>query len=85
VEGFAFQQETKFMSREIPKPFLIAKHDDGAFRLTLRNTRFNSWGYPLTDSTPVDETFKSPLPPAPMPRSIMAPSPASSPPSKRTR
>jgi hypothetical protein len=59
VEGFAFQQETKFMSREIPKPFLIAKHDDGAFRLTLRNTRFNSWGYPLTDSTPVDETFKS--------------------------
>lgn len=47
------------MSREIPKPFLIAKADDGAFRLTLRNTRFNSWGYPLTDSTPVDETFKS--------------------------
>ena len=47
------------MSREIPKPFLIAKQDDGAFRLTLRNTRFNSWGYPLTDSTPVDETFKS--------------------------
>jgi hypothetical protein len=47
------------MSREIPKPFLIAKHEDGAFRLTLRNTRFNSWGYPLTDSTPVDESFKS--------------------------
>jgi hypothetical protein len=47
------------MSREIPKPFLIAKADDGAFRLTLRNTRFNSWGYPLTDSTPVDESFKS--------------------------
>ncbi len=47
------------MSREIPKPFLIAKQDDGAFRLTLRNTRFNSWGYPLTDSTPVDESFKS--------------------------
>ncbi|HZG45324.1 MAG TPA: hypothetical protein VEZ41_03530, partial [Allosphingosinicella sp.] len=54
-----FQQETKSMSREIPKPFLIAKQDDGAFRLTLRNTRFNSWGYPLTDSTPVDESFKS--------------------------
>ena len=47
------------MSREIPKPFLIAKHDDGAFRLTLRHTRFNSQGYPLTDSTPVEETFKS--------------------------
>ena len=47
------------MSREIPKPFLIAKADDGAFRLTLRNTRFNSWGYPLTDSTKVDETFRT--------------------------
>ena len=47
------------MSREIPKPFLIAKGDDGVFHLTLRNTRFNSWGYPLTDSTPVDESFKS--------------------------
>lgn len=47
------------MSREIPKPFLIAKAEDGAFRLTLRNTRFNSLGYPLTDSTSVDESFKS--------------------------
>jgi hypothetical protein len=47
------------MSREIPKPFLIAKGEDGVFQLTLRNTRFNSWGYPLTDSTPVDESFKS--------------------------
>ncbi len=47
------------MSREIPKPFLIAKADDGDFRLTLRNTRYNSWGYPLTDSTPVDASFKS--------------------------
>ena len=47
------------MSREIPKPFLIAKSEEGDFRLTLRNTRFNSWGYPLTDSTPVDESFKS--------------------------
>ena len=47
------------MSREIPKPFLIAKHDDGAFRLTVRHTRFNSIGYPITDSTPVEESFKS--------------------------
>jgi hypothetical protein len=47
------------MSREIPKPFLIAKNDDGAFRLTVRHTRFNSIGYPITDSTPVDEPFKS--------------------------
>jgi len=47
------------MTREIPKPFLIAKADDGAFRLTVRHTRFNSWGYPLTDSTPVEGSFKS--------------------------
>jgi hypothetical protein len=59
VEGNPFFAQETDMSREIPKPFLIAKHEDGAFRLTLRNTRFNSWGYPLTDSTPVDESFKS--------------------------
>ena len=47
------------MSREIPSPFLIAKDAEGAFRLTLRTTRFNSWGYPLTDSTLVDESFKT--------------------------
>ena len=47
------------MSRAIPSPFLIAKGEDGAYRLTLRNTRFNSWGYPLTDSTLVDESFKT--------------------------
>ena len=45
------------MSRETPTPFLIAKGDDGAFRLTVRTTRYNSWGYPLTDSKPVDESF----------------------------
>jgi hypothetical protein len=47
------------MSREIPRPYLIAKGDDGEFRLTLRETRYNSQGYPLVDVTPVDGTFKS--------------------------
>jgi hypothetical protein len=47
------------MSRETPTPFLIAKGDDGAFRLTVRTTRYNSWGYPLTDSKAVDESFKT--------------------------
>lgn len=47
------------MSREIPRPFLIAKGEDGAFRLTVRHTRYNSQGYPLTDSTPVEESFKT--------------------------
>ena len=47
------------MSREIPKPFLIAKGDDGQFRLTVRETRYNSQGYPLVTATPVEEPFKS--------------------------
>ena len=47
------------MSREIIKPYLIAKEGDGQFRLTVRETRYNSQGYPLVTATPVDESFKS--------------------------
>ncbi len=47
------------MSREIPRPFLIAKNEEGVFRLTVRETRYNSQGYPLTDSTLVEQTFHS--------------------------
>ena len=47
------------MSREILKPFLIAKGEDGQFRLTVRETRYNSQGYPLVTATAVEETFKS--------------------------
>ena len=47
------------MSREIPKPFLIQKEEDGRFRLTVREVRYNSQNYPLVTATPVDETFKS--------------------------
>jgi hypothetical protein len=47
------------MSREIPRPFLIAKAEDGEFRLTLRETRYNSQGYPLIDVTPVEGSFKT--------------------------
>ena len=47
------------MSREIVKPYLIAKDEDGSFRLTVRETRYNSQGYPLVTATPVAETFKS--------------------------
>ena len=42
--------------RVIPKPYLIAREDPG-FRLTIRETRFNSQNYPVTTSTPVDEHF----------------------------
>jgi hypothetical protein len=47
------------MSREIPKPFLIAKNEDGAYRLTLREVRYNSQNYPIVDTTLIEETFKS--------------------------
>jgi hypothetical protein len=47
------------MSREIPKPFLIQKDEDGAFRLTVREVRYNSQGYPLVTAHPVDEPFKT--------------------------
>lgn len=47
------------MSREILKPYLILKDEEGQFHLTLRETRYNSQGYPLVTSTELDETFKS--------------------------
>lgn len=47
------------MSREIVKPYLILKDAEGQFRLTVRETRYNSQGYPLVTATPVDEAFKS--------------------------
>ena len=47
------------MSREIPKPFLIRKREDGRFGLTVRAVRYNSQNYPLITATEVDETFQS--------------------------
>ena len=47
------------MSREPVKPYLIARDEEGAFRLTVRETRFNSQGYPLVTATPVEESFKT--------------------------
>ena len=47
------------MSRKIVAPFLIAKDAEGRFRITVRDTRFNSQGYPLVTSSLQPETFKS--------------------------
>lgn len=47
------------MSRIPVKPFLIAKDEDGQFRLTVRETRYNSQNYPLVTATMQDESFKS--------------------------
>jgi hypothetical protein len=41
------------------RPFLIAKDEEGHFRLTLRTTRHNSQGYPLVDSDLQAQLFKT--------------------------
>lgn len=45
------------MSRVALRPFLVAKHDDEAFRITVRTTRLNSQGYPLVSTETLAETF----------------------------
>ena len=47
------------MSREEVKPFLISKGQDGSFRLTIRDTHYNSQGYPIVTSKMHDETCES--------------------------
>jgi hypothetical protein len=49
------------MSRKLVAPFLIAKDAEGQFRITIRDTRFNSQNYPVVTSTLQPETFKSAL------------------------
>jgi hypothetical protein len=47
------------MSYTPVKPFLITKDDAGIVRLTLRETRHNSQGYPLVTPTLVDQAFNT--------------------------
>jgi len=47
------------MSRDSILPFLINKDNEGHFRLTVRDTRFNSQGYPIVTSNLQDEQFKT--------------------------
>lgn len=47
------------MSRVPIRPYLITKSEDGAFRLTVRETRYNSQGYPLVTATEVEESFRT--------------------------
>jgi len=46
-------------SRTTVRPFLIARQDDGGYRLTVRQTRFNAQHYPVVTATLIDETFAS--------------------------
>jgi hypothetical protein len=47
------------MSRTPVRPFLISKDEEGAFRITVRETRLNSQRYPLVTATLQPETFKT--------------------------
>lgn len=47
------------MPRANVKPFLINTDEDGHFRLTVRETRYNSQGYPLVTSRLQAELFKT--------------------------
>lgn len=47
------------MSRIPVRPFLISKDEDGAFRITIRETRLNSQNYPIVSATLQAETFKT--------------------------
>jgi hypothetical protein len=47
------------MHPDTPKPFKIAKDEHGQMRLTIRNTRFNSQGYPLVTEVLEEESFKT--------------------------
>lgn len=42
-----------------PKPFLIQKDEAGQYRLTVRDTRYNSQGYPIVTSNLQAETFET--------------------------
>lgn len=47
------------MTREAVRPFLVTKDEAGKFRLTVRDTRFNSQGYPIVTSNLIEEIFRT--------------------------
>lgn len=47
------------MSREVVRPYLVLKHDEGNYRVTVRQTRFNSQGYPIVSSELLSDVFKT--------------------------
>lgn len=47
------------MSRIPVRPYLIQKDEEGAFRLTVRTTRFNGQGYPLVTAALQEQAFRT--------------------------
>jgi hypothetical protein len=47
------------MADAIQRPFLISKDEAGNFRLTVRDTRYNSQGYPIITAELQEQRFKT--------------------------
>lgn len=47
------------MSDDKFRPFLIKRQEDGTYRLTVRDLRYNSQGYPLVSSIQHTEVFST--------------------------
>lgn len=45
------------MSRTAVQPFLISKDEDGNFRITIRETRYNSQNFPIVTATLQSQVF----------------------------
>jgi hypothetical protein len=45
------------MSSDQVRPFLINRDASGSFRLTVRDTRYNSQGYPIVTAVLQDDLF----------------------------
>ena len=45
--------------RSRSRPYLIERDNAGGYRLTVRETRFNSQNYPIVEKTRIDEVFPS--------------------------
>lgn len=47
------------MSQPALRPFIVAKDEVSQYRLSIRETRYNSQGYPLVTTTMQEEIFPS--------------------------
>jgi hypothetical protein len=47
------------MSSDAIRPFLINQDGEGHFRLTVRDVRYNSQGYPIVTGVMQEELFKT--------------------------
>lgn len=45
------------MTDDTVRPFLIQRQDDGTYRLTIRDVRYNSQGYPIVTGTMHETIF----------------------------